>query len=209
MTARDEEILRMLCFSVRFFCLEQIARTWWTSSPREVRRARQRMHALSDSGWMRHTVVLARPLLNLTGPISEWRPGLADPDFVHVSRALQRRWRMPARKVEVFLASQKASAILGGASQGLVKHLCQATHDLHVADVFLFYLKNWPELATYWVGEDTMIPGSNLAKRPDAFLRSEQGTVVRVVEFGGAYKPDRVKALHEHCLKLNHPYEIW
>jgi hypothetical protein len=134
---------------------------------------------------------------------------MADPDFVAISRALQRRWKMPARKVEVFLASQKAAAILGGASLGLVKHLCQATHDLHVSEVFLFYRENRPDQAALWVGEDVVAAECKGVKRPDAFLRGEHGATFRVVEFGGAYKPDRVQALHEHCVAQNHPYEIW
>lgn len=209
MTQRDEEILTPLCFSVRLFCLQQIARTWWASKPREVRRARQRMHDLVEMGWVRSSIVLARPLLDLAAPVFEWQPGMAGPDFVVISRTLQRRWKVPARKVEVFVASQKAATVLGGASLGLVKHLCQATHDLHVSEVFLFYRKNRPEFADSWVGEDCMISECHAAKRPDAFLRSEDRTVLRVVEFGGAYKPERVKALHEHCLNQNHPYEIW
>ncbi len=209
MTVRDEEILVPLCFKVRFFSLEQIARTWWTDKAREIRRARQRLLMLADDGWIKPTTVLARPLLDLAEPIFQWQPGMAGADFIAISRALRRRWKMPARKVEVFLASQKAAAVLGGTALGLVKHLCQATHDLHVSEVFLFYLQNRPELATLWVGEDTVVADSAGAKRPDALLRGEHGKVLRVVEFGGAYKPNRVQALHEHCLEQNHPYEIW
>ena len=209
MTVRDEEILRLLCSKVRFFSLEQIARTWWTEEPREIRRARQRMMTLAKNAWLKPTTLLARPLLDLVGPIFNWHPGRSDPDFSAVSRALRRRWKLPARKVEVFLASHKAAAILGGTTFGLVKNLCQATHDLHVSEVFLFYREYLSDAATLWVGEDSVISTRGAGKRPDAFLRDAQGRNLRVVEFGGAYKADRVQALHEHCSNQQLPYEIW
>lgn len=208
MTARDEEILILLCSKVRFFCLEQIARTWWTDKPREVRRARQRMLALAGEGWLKPTTVLARPLLDLSQPIIEWHPGKHAPAFAGVSGELQRRWRLPARKTEVFPASQKAAAIFGGTAVGLVKHLCQATHDLHVSEVFLFYRRNRSDLARLWVGEDSVADDQNASKRPDAILR-DHGNVLRVIEFGGSYKPGRLQAVHEQCFKRQHPYEIW
>jgi hypothetical protein len=198
-----------LCFSVRLFSLEQIARTWWTQTPRETRRCRHRMLTLASQGWLQHTTVLARPLLNLVEPVFGWHPGTKDPDFVAISRELRRRWKLPARKVEVFLASHKAAAILGGTTLGVVKHLCQATHDLHVSETFLVYRRNQPEMASLWVGEDSAVANRSDSKRPDALLRNEHGEVLRVVEFGGAYKADRVQAMHEHCLQHNHPYEIW
>ena len=158
MTERDEEIVTLLCFAVRFFSLEQVARTWWREQPREIRRARQRMLILARGGWVRPLTILARPLLKLEAPIFEWNLGGDSPDTAEVSRALRRRWKEPARDVEIFLATPRAIAVMGGGALGSVRNLCQTTHDLHVSQVFLFYRENRPDLASLWLGEDSVIP---------------------------------------------------
>ena len=209
MTPRDEEIVTLLCFAVRFFALEQVARTWWSDQPREIRRARKRMLTLARNGWVRPLTILARPLLKLESPIFEWRPGSLDPEVPCVSRKLQSRWKQPARDVEIFLATPRATAVMGGGAPGSVTNLCQTTHDLHVAEVFLFYRENRPQLASLWVGEDSIIQRSEHEKRPDAVLLNGSREILRVVEFGGAYKPGRVQAFHDFCLKRNLSYELW
>jgi len=209
MTPRDEEIVTLLCFAVRFFSLEQVAQTWWSEHPREVRRARQRMLTLAGNDWVRPLTILARPLLEMTAPIFEWQLEGDGPDTAEVSRALRKRWKEPARDVEIFLATPRATAVMGGGALGSVRNLCQTTHDLHVSQVFLFYRKNRPDLATLWVGEDSVIPLNEHEKRPDAVLLNETKEILRVVEFGGAYKADRVQAVHDFCWQRNLPYELW
>ena len=82
--------MTLLCFAVRFFSLEQVARTWWSEQPREIRRARQRMLTLARNGWVRPLTILARPLLKTGGPIFEWNLGGDGPDTAEVSRALRK-----------------------------------------------------------------------------------------------------------------------
>jgi len=209
MTPRDEEIVTLLCFAVRFFSLEQVARTWWSDQPREIRRTRQRMLRLAKNRWVRPLTILARPLLKMEAPIFEWRLGGDAPDTAAVSRMLRKRWKEPAHDVEIFLATPRATAVLGGGALGSMKNLCQTTHDLHVSEVFLFYRENRPELASLWVGEDSVIPLHEHEKRPDAVLLNDAREILRVVEFGGAYKPDRVQAVHDFCRQRNLPYELW
>ena len=98
---------------------------------------------------------------------------------------------------------------MGGGALGSVRNLCQTTHDLHVSQVFLFYRENRPDLASLWVGEDSVIPLNEHEKRPDAVLLNEAKEILRVVEFGGAYKADRVQAVHDFCWQRNLPYELW
>jgi hypothetical protein len=209
MTPREEEILRLLCFAVRFFSLEQVARTWWSGQPREIRRARQRMRTLARNGWERPLTILARPLLKMDAPVFEWHLDGQDPDIAAVSRALRNRWKEPARDVEIFLATPRATAVMGGGALGSVRNLCQTTHDLHVSQVFLFYRENRPDQASLWVGEDSVIPLNEHEKRPDAVLLNEAKEILRVIEFGGAYKADRVQAVHDFCWQRNLPYELW
>ena len=192
MTAREEEILKALCSKVRFFSLEQIARTWWSDQPREIRRTKTSLMHLVERSWLNHTTVLARPLLGLEAAVIDWHPNNSTPDFSVISRTLQLRWKKPANKIEVFLAGPRSAAIFGGNVLGVVSNLCQTTHDLHVSELFLRFRSSRDR---------------KHSKRPDAVILDEQGEVERAVEFGGAYKPDRVRAFHQDWRTV--PYTLW
>lgn len=209
MTARDEEIIAALCFKARFFSLEQIARDWWPERALALKLARQRMLSLAGDGWLKNFRVLVRPLLVLEEPVVDWEPRSPAPDFAAVARTLQGRWKSPASRTELFLASPHARAVFGGKLLGAVKNLCQTTHDLHVAEVFLHYRRKDPSISAAWVGEDQLSRSRKRQKLPDAFLQDAEGKIVRVIEFGGAYSASRLSELHDHCAEQCLPYEIW
>ena len=209
MTPRDKEILTDLCSKVRFFSLEQIARAWWPEKSDAKGQAWKRLNSLSENRWLTISRVLARPLLTLEKPVLQWHPGEPQPIFPAVSRKLKSRWKKSAREVVVFLASRHAKAIFGGKVLGVVKNLCQTTHDLHDAEVYLLYRREMPEAAEQWVGEDAVALEHKGGKVPDALLRATDGSTLRAVEFGGAYAAKRVEAFHQHCEKLALPYEMW
>jgi hypothetical protein len=206
-TDREEEILKALCSKVRYFSLEQIARTWWSVQPREIRRTKTRLMHLVGKSWLNYTTVLARPLLGLEAAVIDWHPHNSTPDFSVISRTLQLRWKKPVHKIEVFLAGPRSAAIFGGNVLGVVSNLCQTTHDLHVSELFLRYRSIDPQRASRWIGEHALSRDRKHSKRPDAVIRDEQGEVERAVEFGGAYKPDRVRAFHQDWRTV--PYTLW
>lgn len=209
MTARDEEIVAALCSKARFFCLKQVARDWWGEQSGDEKAARRRLLFLAGAGWLKKSTVLVRPLLQLERPVIEWKPYAPAADFSAVSRVLQARWKEPASKTELFLASRHARAVFGGNAIGSIKNLCQTTHDLHVAEVFLFYRRTCPEAAHSWVSEDEVAQKRKGKKLPDAFLKDDAGKIARVIEFGGAYSASRLSELHTHCAENDLPYEIW
>lgn len=209
MTTRDQEIVTDLCSKVRFFSLEQIAGAWWQEKSDGRGQAWKRLNRLSENGWLTISRVLARPSLCLEKPVLEWQPDDPKPIFSTVSKALRNRWKKSAREVVVFLASRRAKAVFGGKVLGVVKNLCQTTHDLHVAEVYLHYRRKMPEIAQQWVGEDAVALEHEGGKVPDALVRDENGATMRAVEFGGAYAAKRVEAFHQHCEKLALPYEMW
>ena len=209
LTARDQEIIRALTRRVRIMTLELVCSTWWQQTDAAQSTARRRMTQLVEADWVGCRRVPTRPLLNLSEPVWTWRPGATAPDPHAISWRLQRRWTQPARQRVVYFATRRANERFGGAARGRIKNLSQVTHDLHVTLVYLNLLRQTPELALCWIGEDELAPERRHAKLPDAVLRDRQGHVFRVIEFGGAYSARRVLSFHNDCAQRGLPYELW
>ncbi|MBX9681651.1 MAG: hypothetical protein K2X38_23080 [Gemmataceae bacterium] len=209
MTSRDQELVVALCGAVRFFSLEQLAREFWTGGAAGKRQARKRISRLEGYGFLSTIQALVRPLLPLENPVLVWAPPERTPDFAGVSRELRRRWKEPANLAELIHATPRAQRIFGGIAYRGVKNLCQTTHDLHVAEIFLRYRRQGEWAGCVWVGEDEIARSGDTGAVPDAALRSAAGRYKRFIEFGGAYAEDRVAHFHEHCLDRQVPYELW
>ena len=209
MTDRERELTTALACHVRLFSFEQIARTWWPDSESARRNARRRLGELCDRTLLTRLEVQARPLLALAAPLVRWCPGLPPEDFSALAWKLWKRWQEPPVRTTVFVAGSSLVNRLGGVSTGTLHNLAAISHDLHVAEVYLRLLRSEPELARLWVGEDLLAPTREGQKLPDAILHDTLGRPQLVLEFGGAYPPERLRAFHEDCDKRGLPYEIW
>ena len=86
--------------------------------------------------------------------------------------------------------------------------LGQVDHDLHVAQTYLNLRRSNPELACRWRSEDALPPAEPGGYLPDAVL----GTAAdwrHVIEFAGAYKPERVAHVHSACKRRGVSYDLW
>jgi hypothetical protein len=199
----SEELVRMLCGPVRVITPEQISRTW----PGSTDVLGRRLGRLENVGLIYQHRVLAHPELPLSNPLISWSPGQDGPRFERVAYALQARWRGSIRRQTVYCASQSAIRLYGGKSGRRSRlHALQVTHDLHVTAIFLRLLSESPSLAECWISEDLLVPAHN-GKLPDAVIRTTAGDIF--IEFGGAYRADRIRKLHFHCAALRIPYELW
>lgn len=209
LTDRDMELLTMLLWKTRLTSLDQAIVHWWGQSKSVVRHGRRRIRLLADSGWIDARPVLARPLLELSAPLYEWRPTDVVPEFEHHAWQALSRWKLPARRMTVLAASQKARSTFGGTGRRPLRNVCQFTHDLHVTAVYLRFLQVRPQDAAAWRGEDD-IPGKRSGQvLPDAILVDAIGAPYRAIEFGGRYSADRLQHFHEGCVRRNLPYEVW
>jgi hypothetical protein len=93
--------------------------------------------------------------------------------------------------------------------RGELKHPTQATHDLGVAAVWLRLQEVAPEWATAWRGEDLFAHTRHGEKIPDAFIVDANEQVTWVIEFGGAYDRERLRAFHADCASRRVSYQIW
>lgn len=188
--------------------LEQIASAWWGESSNPRRFARRRLAPLVQAGLLDEREVLAHPLLDLAAPVFAWSPGEAAPDVEAISYRLKSRWTAAPRRTPVFIATKRTLAELGGAG-GKLPILGQETHDLHTASIYLRRLRECPEEAEAWVGEDVFAPQRRGQKLPDAVLLGPGGEVTLAIEFAGSYGPDRVAHFHDDCARRAIRYELW
>jgi hypothetical protein len=207
LTDRDRSKLDVLTRKVRALSLRQVADHYYDG---ERANARRRLRQLVAAGLLVRATVIARPLPVLLGPVVVWQPGEPAPAAGVVSNQLKARWQnRPARACRVVLATAHAAHLTGGRASGQLPRDTQATHDLGVAAVYLHFRRTDARRAAAWRGEDVMAATRQGQKCPDAFLVDAAGTVQAVVEFGGAYDPDRVRAFHLDCADRGLPYEVW
>ena len=209
MTGRELELATVLCQAVRLLSLEQIAREWWPPNRDARWRARADVNRMSQAKWLLPIQVLARPLLELTAPLLEWTPEEVEPDFAVLERRCQERWTAAAIVTEVVIADRRAIATFGGSIPSGLKNPCQTTHDLHLTEIFLRYRRaglNWRER---WIGEDEIAARWQWKKLPDAVLCDTDGQPLKAVDFGGAYRAERLQDFHESCAARSLPYELW
>lgn len=203
---RDTQIIETLTLKVRLLTRQQIAQHWWPHTKDRTKPTHALQHLL-ESGFLERFYVNARLLDDLRAPIFAWKPGSPTPDYPALSLRLRLRWKQPSQNLSVYIASKFAGSWLGG--KGGVLHPDQASHDIHVAAVFLQLLRKNPPDAAAWVGEDLRPKAGFRIKDPDAFLEYSGQRPTVVVEFGGAYDPKRVRDFHEHCAKHKLCYQLW
>lgn len=204
LSPRDEALIRSLTERFRVVTSSLVA-TLWGSSESYVRR---RLRQLVAADFLLVARVPAHPLLCLSEPLVVWSPGEPEPDAGKVSYRLQARWVKPPVPTTVYLASRHAAHLFGG-SGGRFDYPLQATHDLHVAALYVRLAGISPSDAARWRGEESLRTRRKRGKVPDAVLVDEHEKPVRAIEFGGRYGPHRVRAFHRVCKNQRLAYELW
>lgn len=206
--SRDEQILTALTQKVRLLSLAQIATAWWGRSANALAEARARLALLGERQLTEHHSLLARPMIELAAPVFVWQRGEPAPDPEALAYQLQSRWQEAAEPVSVHIASGRYAKLVG-LPGGKIKCPFQATHDLHVAAIYLRLLRQAPALAEAWIGETVLASERIGQKLPDAILRDPNGHDRLVIEFGGSYDAEHVGSFHNDCARRELPYQLW
>lgn len=208
LTTRDTEILSTLTKRVRILSEPQIAQRWWTSSTNARSSARRSLKRLIDTGLLETGVGLSHPLIPLASPVVAWTPGSPVPDAEQSAYRLQSRWSLPPVSTRWFSATRRAGSLTGGFG-GRTPRASELTHDIHLAELYMRLEGQHPPLAATWTSETElyMLGMGRNGRLPDAMVR--EGESWRVIEFGGAYSSDKVRAFHEFCSDCGLGYEIW
>lgn len=207
LTTCDLDLLDALTLRVRMLTLRQITELWWPNG-RNQRRARIRLELLSSAKLVEIHRVNAHPLLPVVRPLFAWQPGESEPNCEQLAACCHDRWDKPAVPMTVCVAAPRAANLLGSTASGLPP-LEHCNHDLRLASVFAAYRQQRPQLAALWVGEHGLPKAGYRIKDPDAFLRHENGQVLRVIESAGRYSEPQVQSFHDHCEAHELPYELW
>lgn len=191
------EFLAVLTLRVRVLSVPQIARTW----PKAIAGLKR----LEAQGLLFSFTAVAHPELPLVEPVLRWTKGGELPDFGRASYQLRSRWNQPGIPTRCVIASRAAGRMFGGHG-GRHPRESEETHDIHLAAVYLRFRSIWPELAASWVHEEEIKRErkQRRGKLPDALIGKD-----RVVEFGGAYKKEKLIAFHKFCEARGFDYEVW
>lgn len=206
LTARDEDLIQALTGRFRLITVPLVA-CLWSSSEAYVRR---RLSQLDAAGLLTATRVLAHPLLDLSEPVARWRPGDPEPDFGAVSYRLKARWTLGPKRTTVYLPTRRAVHLFGGAG-GRFDYPLQATHDLHIAALYVRLATTRPEEADHWRGEEMLrlARTRGRGKVCDAVIVNEREKPIQAIEFGGSYRADRVRAFHRVMANRRLGYDLW
>lgn len=208
LTSRDRELLDTLAMRIRVLSLSQVARTWWHSAANPQRSSRERLARLEAAGWVTLFRATARPELTLEGPLATWKQSNEEPDMGALAYALKMRWEASARVQVMAIATVQAGKLFGGHG-GRKPRRSEATHDLHLASVYLKLRSENAKLASTWQSEARLAkqrPGG-VGKVPDAMV-IDCGQR-RVIEFGGSYSACKLRDFHNYCAQRRWSYEIW
>ncbi len=208
LTERDREILDTLVRRVRVLSIRQIATHWWPGRESGRRLASRRLAKLESAGWVECYRLMARPELALDGPLVVWAMGQPMPNFDALAYQLRSRWKEPAENTEVVVATAHAGRLLGGYG-GRRPRPSEATHDLHMASIYLKVCRKNAMLASTWLSEEFLARQrpKRRGKVPDAMVSHNHHPLI--IEFGGAYAAPKLREFHDYCASQNWPYEIW
>lgn len=208
LTERDREVLRALSLKVPVLSLEQVARGWWGEGRSALEGARGRAKKLVGAGLIVVELRLVHPEIDLPEPVLRWEPGDPTPPFGKLSYRLRSRWGRAHRLAPLCRATAAGARQFGGVGGPHPRPL-QLSHDLHVGALYVQIRCLRPELVDSWIGEVELRRRGLRGKLPDAALVDGSGGIERILEFGGAYGPERLRADHAFCEAQGYPYELW
>ena len=204
---RDREILDILARKVPFLSLRQIADAFFAS---DMGNAIRRLATLEENGWLASYRMNARTSPAIDALLIAWNPGQDQAHSSRIAFQLSKRWlRQGTRMRLCYFAGKKFEAVTGIPCQTKPSHQMQASHDLGLAALYLFFRTQRPDDAALWVGEKAYTCFDGKSQRPDAVLLDAAGKPTKAIEFGGLYNSKRLDRFHRWCQQRSLPYELW
>jgi hypothetical protein len=205
---KKDDLLRALTHHVRVLTLDQIARTWWSRTVRPKNNAKKCLRKLEQQGLVQCLTIMARPEIELPEPVFTWTPGDPDPNFGPIAYRLKNRWKEPFVPTQAVIATREAMRNYGGYIGGRAPRDSEATHDIHLGQVYLHLRGQQPELLQGWVSEAQQYAegGGKNARLPDVIIR-DAGSAQLILEFAGAYSKQKLEAFHGEASHIQ--YQLW
>ena len=204
-TPRDQEFLIVLARCIRMLSVRQTKLLW--RKPVGSRWVLRRLRQLAAAQLIQIHTINLRELIPVT-PLVRWQPGDSEPEFHKVANLARTRWPRAAQPTMVCVASPITANMMGSAACNLPR-LEQRDHDLLLAEVFVQYHAETPNVTDRWHGEHTRPKAGYGIKDPDVFLSHSNGRVIKVIESAGCYSARQVESFHDYCAECSLPYELW
>lgn len=172
--------------------------------------ANQRLRSLEKRRLLHGRRVLVSELPRIESPLCVCKPGQEELPHGQVSYRAKRRWRsLPLEIKRVYFATSLARALFGRSPIRPPKDI-QATHDLGLSSVYLEYRKRYPKLTRHsWLNESEYAHHRGRCVKVEDAMICHNGRVLLLIDFAGAYRPDRVKALVAHANLHQVPIAIY
>lgn len=207
LTERDLDVIETLSCRIPFLPVSKAVRIWWPSCS-SGRTAQRRLKQLIKANWLRlHTVNLP-PLPASLLPLFAWSPGMKAPDARQIAERSVARKRYAARPTAVLTASPAAAATMGRVSNGSPAPE-QRQRGAHLAEVYLLYCQNKPELARFWTYGGILPTSGSRQRTVDVVLRGSRSELLGVIHVAGRWRSAQVERFHDDCRQSDLPYELW
>ena len=186
---------------------KSFAQSYWQVSPIAATR---RLQKLERKGLLKSRNVLASTPPPIREPLCVCKPWEEIPHCGQVSYQARRRWKTrPVVVNRVYYATDLGRGLLGRPPVKPPKDI-QATHDLGLSDVYLAYRQRWPKLtAKCWLNESEYAHHRGRCEKVEDAMLCRNHEVLLMVDYAGAYRPDRVKALLDHAQLHHAPIAIY
>lgn len=204
-TPRDLALLIALTRCVRMLSVRHTTLLW--RKPLGSRWVLRRLRQLAAGQLLQIHTINIRELIPAT-PLFRWKPGNAEPNFRDIANLARTRWPIAAQPTTVCVASHMIANMMGSTACNLPR-LEQRDHDLLLAEVFVRYHSENPNIADQWHGEHARPKAGYRIKDPDVFLTDSSGRALQVIESAGCYSARQVESFHDYCAESSLPYELW
>ena len=189
---------------MKYLTADQIARGWFAGCDEPESEAANLLDSLADSDLIIEETIEVYDAPRPARPLMAWRPGEPPPTpgrLNALAETLADRWSEHLRPVTVFHGSRNAANAFGASIAETRERSSDWSHDLLISEVLLRYRESRESEVKHWLGE-SFVPKLGLTirgmKDPDAFLIVD-GRIERVIETGGKYTVEHLRALHRHC----------
>jgi hypothetical protein len=217
LAAREAEILALLIHSLPVLSLSQITCHFYSGDRSNAARSLRR---LLDAHLINVSQILTRtPPTPILTPLASWTPGLTKPNAYALAHRLQARWTCQgSRRRRIVNLGSGVGSILGIELPTRPSRPLQVSHDLGLAEQYLYFRSQRDSRCDWWFGEH-FFPACGVAEvgrllsdggqRPDALVVNQSQQIDYAVEYGGLYNAKRLERFHRWCQRRSLPYEIW
>jgi hypothetical protein len=203
LAGRTGQVVKTLATKVRVMTLEQVAENWFSDLARPKNAAREGLHRAEKEGLLVTAWGMAHPTVPLPGPLYRYEANDRTPPplFGRLSWEARRRFRKAPVRTLYVTAAKLGKAAFGQSPGRRSGRTSELTHDIHVAEVYLRFLKLDSEREREWRGEDHL-QGSVI--RPDAVIGDT------AIDFIGKYSASKIESLHRQYIGAGiRVFEFW